>query len=324
MYDHRHLAERIAMKVSVGMTTFNGQRYVLEQLQSFVTQTRLPDELVVCDDASVDGTLGVLCEFRASAPFPVHIYVNRERLGLTSNFEQVLGLCSGDVICFSDQDDVWFENKIQRIVEIFDQTGASYVINDQILTDENLRPTGVTKFQVSSLMITGCCTAMTREFAHFCLPFPGPGQSHDGWIGGLAKYLGVRSVCDEPLQFWRRHEGSASRFQSTRVHLISTVRAIGQLRKKDVRVGFAREEERLSVFLERCSRPGDPYLTKLGGAAVKPSIDRMRHRLSSLVARRAVLEAKGMMRLWRAFEMFRCGGYRQFSGLRSLLADIAR
>ena len=96
------------MKISIAMTAFNGAKYINEQLNSFASQTRLPDEVVVCDDISSDDTFEILDNFARSAPFKMIVVRNNKNLGYTKNFEKALSLCSGDLIFLSDQDDIWY------------------------------------------------------------------------------------------------------------------------------------------------------------------------------------------------------------------------
>ncbi|HEY2971172.1 MAG TPA: glycosyltransferase, partial [Pyrinomonadaceae bacterium] len=103
------------MKISVAMCTYNGAPYLREQLNSIAAQTRPPDELVVCDDVSADLTCEIVTSFAASVHFPVRLYVNEQNLGSTKNFERAIGLCEGDIIARSDQDDVWLPEKLRRI-----------------------------------------------------------------------------------------------------------------------------------------------------------------------------------------------------------------
>ncbi len=98
------------------MATYNAAKYLQEQLDSFLYQSRQPDELMVCDDGSTDGTLEVLETLRRQAPFAVHVYRNETSLGCTKHFERAMSFCAGDIIVLSDQDDVWFFNKIDTMV----------------------------------------------------------------------------------------------------------------------------------------------------------------------------------------------------------------
>src|SRR6516164_2136009 len=93
--------------ISVAMATYNGERFLEEQLNCLTRQMLLPFELVVCDDGSTDGTLDILHRFAQSAPFPVWIYENQTKLGFGFNFLQAIGRSTGELVALSDQDDVW-------------------------------------------------------------------------------------------------------------------------------------------------------------------------------------------------------------------------
>ena len=95
------------MRISIAMTTYNGSKYLNDQLKSFSQQDQAPDELIVCDDGSSDNTIKILEKFSLNAPFDVKIYQNESNLGFTKNFENALSKCTGDLIFLSDQDDIW-------------------------------------------------------------------------------------------------------------------------------------------------------------------------------------------------------------------------
>lgn len=92
------------MRVSIAMATFNGERFIREQLNSLSRQTLLPYELVVCHDGSADCTLDLIAEHAKTAPFPVRLHHNDERLGYRNNFLKAASLCTGELIAFCDQD----------------------------------------------------------------------------------------------------------------------------------------------------------------------------------------------------------------------------
>ena len=111
-------------KVSVALATYNGEKFLSSQLASLAKQTRLPDELVVCDDLSSDSTLSILHAFAVTAPFKVRVYENPINLGYIENFFHALSLCDGDLIAFCDQDDIWQEDKLQVQLQELIQSGA--------------------------------------------------------------------------------------------------------------------------------------------------------------------------------------------------------
>ncbi len=129
--------------VSVAMCTYNGAKYIQEQLDSIAAQSRLPDELVVCDDRSSDNTIEIVKSFGSKVPFSVSLYLNEENLGIIKNFEKAISLCTGNIIALSDQDDVWKPNKIEKILTAFaENLGAGYVFSNAELVNESLMPLG--------------------------------------------------------------------------------------------------------------------------------------------------------------------------------------
>ena len=101
---------------SIALATYNGEKFLQRQLDTLAAQTRLPDEMAVCDDGSTDGTLEILRQFAETAPFPVRIFQNLKNLGPGRNFRKAFSLCEGDVTFFCDQDDVWFPEKLETLV----------------------------------------------------------------------------------------------------------------------------------------------------------------------------------------------------------------
>src|SRR5688572_30528777 len=107
------------MKISVAMCTYNGADFLSDQLESIIAQSRPPDEIVVCDDGSTDETQTLLKQFAAASPVHVTLHFNEKNLGSVKNFEKAINLCTGDVIALSDQDDVWYADKLQLIENVF-------------------------------------------------------------------------------------------------------------------------------------------------------------------------------------------------------------
>lgn len=100
------------MKISIALATYNGATYLDEQLASYRRQTRPPDEVVISDDNSSDGTWGILEKFKAESPFPVRISRNPGPRGVFWNFRLAVKACKGDILVLSDQDDIWFPEKL--------------------------------------------------------------------------------------------------------------------------------------------------------------------------------------------------------------------
>lgn len=212
------------MRISIAMATYNGEKYLQSQLDSFQAQTRLPDELLVSDDCSSDGTVAILKGFSKVASFPVTISENNERLGYAENFNKALEMTSGDLVFLSDQDDVWFSEKIETMLGVArSEQGMLAFMNDAALTDEVLREVGLTKVDQirsaglsESSFVMGSCAAIRRELLDLCLPIPAGYKAHDRWIVSFADALEKRIVIDAVLQYYRRHEKNESEFIGNR------------------------------------------------------------------------------------------------------------
>jgi glycosyltransferase involved in cell wall biosynthesis len=212
---------------SVAMTTYNGCPYVAEQLESIAAQTRPPDEIVIGDDGSSDATLDVVEAFARRHPrLRVRVQRNPERLGSNRNFEAVVQRCAGDIVVFSDQDDVWLPTRLQRVAEIFAaRPEAGYVACDGQFIDGAGRPLPATLFSAVDFdreereryregdalrvllrrnVITGAALAVRRELLLRALPFE-PGWVHDYFLGFALEVLGRGVLLDDCLIRYRRH-----------------------------------------------------------------------------------------------------------------------
>jgi glycosyltransferase involved in cell wall biosynthesis len=216
------------MKISVAMCTYNGARYLREQLQSIATQLRPPDELVICDDQSVDATREIIAGFAASTSFPVHLHVNNCNLGSTKNFERAIGLCEGDIVALADQDDVWMPEKLVRLEECFlREPGVGLVFTDAEVVDEHLQPLGYRLWEsvgfdkhhrslvrsgrvldvlLPGWTVTGATMAFRSVFKDLVLDIPtNLALIHDGWIGLMIASVAGVAFIEEPLIKYRQH-----------------------------------------------------------------------------------------------------------------------
>ena len=114
--------------ISVALCTYNGERFLAEQLASIASQTRLPDELICCDDGSTDGTVAVLESFAATVPFPVRIVRNERNLGSNENFAQAIFLCQGELIALCDQDDRWLPRRLEVEAQALDAHAEAQLV----------------------------------------------------------------------------------------------------------------------------------------------------------------------------------------------------
>jgi len=127
------------MKISIAMATYNGAKYIREQLESLASQTVKPSELVICDDGSTDKTLEIIEDFAKFSPFIVHLHRNPKRMNYASNFLKAASLCTGDIIAYCDQDDVWLSNKLEKCSTPFLDPKVVLVVHDNTLVNEELK-----------------------------------------------------------------------------------------------------------------------------------------------------------------------------------------
>jgi glycosyltransferase involved in cell wall biosynthesis len=124
-------------RISVALCTYNGERFLPQQLASIQQQTRLPDEVVVCDDRSTDRTVEMVRAFAASVSFPVRVIVNERNLGSAANFAQAIELCAGNLVALSDQDDIWYPIRLERSEqELTEHPEAGLVFSDGDIIDD--------------------------------------------------------------------------------------------------------------------------------------------------------------------------------------------
>ncbi|MCI5208690.1 MAG: glycosyltransferase family 2 protein [Candidatus Electrothrix sp. ATG2] len=320
------------MKISIAMATYNGAQYLQEQLDSFLVQTRHPDELLVCDDCSSDSTVTILETFRKQASFAVHIYRNEVTIGYIKNFEKAIASCKGEIIFLSDQDDVWFPEKIFEMTEYFKAYPDIHVLlADMVLTDAMLHPTLYTQLSsIRSLQITpdvfvtGCGTAVRREWLELALPIPADLATHDNWIHRLGLALGVRALYEQPLQYYRRHEDNSSNWIASST---STLKVLDYLHAhifRDVASGWLCERKRIMACYQRIEERTS-ILQKLGLLErQQKSLQLLRGKIECFDRRIQSMSMNRLKRLPNVLKLWMNGGYSHFSGWKSAIKDIVR
>jgi hypothetical protein len=208
------------MKISVALCTYNGATYLRQQIDSIVQQTHPPDEIVICDDASRDETVAIITEMQRAYP-AIRLIQNPVNLGFGKNFEQAIRLCSGDIIFLSDQDDVWFPERVETMLNAFED-GVSLVYSRFIHTDADLNPQPGELFKPVDFsrtprniikhwaQILGCTQAFRASLKPLLLPVPSEWRGHDTWIGLMGYILGEVRCPPEPLNYYRLHKHSTS------------------------------------------------------------------------------------------------------------------
>lgn len=334
------------MTVSIALCTYNGEKYLSEQLNSYLLQTRLPDELIICDDCSTDSTTSILNSFKKRASFSVLINRNEKTLGSTGNFEKAISLCSGDIIFLSDQDDVWMPEKIEEIVVVFEKTPETGLIfSNADLVDENLNSYNISlwdknfpvseqhkaeKGRMAEVLLTknvacGATAAFRANYKNFFSPIPVHlSMIHDGWIAFIAASLSGTQYLPQKLIAYRQHSGQqigamglpAKISKKSRTEICEEALAYYN-RRKDELIFI---KERLTNFLSTGS--GDNGYLQLATNIVREQIDNAIGALQHFEARK-MLGSKGIMKIYIVAKEFFTGRYHKFSnGFASALRDM--
>lgn len=201
--------------VSVCIATYNGEKYIEEQLSSILKQIEPDDEVIISDDGSKDNTIDIIKSFNDNR---ISIVQNHNRHGADGNFENALKLAKGDIIFMADQDDVWLDNKYEITLQAL--ADCDLVHSDSIVTDENLNTLydsfygmynngpGILKNIYRSTYF-GSHMAFKKKILDYSFPFPQTVEiGHDLWIGLVAEMIGTVKFIDDKLLLYRRHADS--------------------------------------------------------------------------------------------------------------------
>jgi glycosyltransferase involved in cell wall biosynthesis len=311
------------------MATYQGAAFIGEQLESIAKQTRLPDELVISDDGSCDGTLEIAEQFASSAPFRVRICRNRENLGFSRNFERAVAETGGDVVFLSDQDDIWFPHKIERVMLEFDRNpGALAVIHDQRTLHQKTGEIFARSYFDNQLalglanreLVSGNSTAARRELITILQPFPDE-VAHDFWIARVSTALDSRTVLREPLQLYRRHSSNLSKpvLAHRRPTLLAELLRMGL---QDPRPHWRETLQQLKLAAARIEERSDAIDQRLGKGRVDAALEKLSREIRAFEHRIEVMSLPALRRRAEILRNWRGGFYDQFSGAKSAIRDL--
>lgn len=221
--------------ISVCMATYNGEKYIKEQLSSILSQLSEKDEIIVSDDSSTDKTVEIIESFQDKR---IKILKKNKFRQPNLNFENALKYSKGDIIFLSDQDDVWIENKVEIILNQLKK--YDLIVSDAFITNEKLNITNESLFSevnsnrgilknIIKNTYYGCCMAFKREVLKKALPFPKTREiGHDLWLGIIAdRYFKVKFL-KEKLIYFRRHENTLTTIKKSKRRLI--VKLLGRVK----------------------------------------------------------------------------------------------
>jgi glycosyltransferase involved in cell wall biosynthesis len=216
----------LALTISIAMCTYNGSRYLPEQLDSIAKQNRVPDELVVCDDNSSDDSYDLVEEFSRQVPFSVRLIRNAENVGSTRNFEKAISLCRGTIVALADQDDIWYAHKVKMLEQSFLRSKEIVALfTDAVMVDDACQPLKrplwssvrfdsdeQRRFQAGQgwrvllrhPVVTGATMAFRRDLSGLLLPIP-EGTIHDRWLSFLLAVAGPMALVTERVMQYRKH-----------------------------------------------------------------------------------------------------------------------
>jgi glycosyltransferase involved in cell wall biosynthesis len=214
-----HHGKDKAPLVSIALATYNGERFLAEQLDSLLRQTYPNLEIVISDDGSTDGTRSIIARYAATHP-RISTYVNSGEKGVRNNFQYAIRQCKGDLIALCDQDDIWLPGKIEELVN---QIGdASLIYHDSLLINEeavSLETRAVPNHYTGNNpvvflfknVVSGHACLFKREILREALPFPA-GICHDWWLAAVAADQRGIKFYPKVLVYYRQHGNNASDF----------------------------------------------------------------------------------------------------------------
>jgi len=219
-------------KISVAMAAFEGARFIAQQLKSILSQSLIPDEIIICDDSRNDKTYKAIENIIEQHSKMIKYCRNETQLGVSKNFEKAISLSSGDVIFLSDQDDVWRQDKIAQLASLVNASpncGGAFCNSE--LVNDNLEPLNVTHLDLRGFgtrEILSCPTggmmgfflkrvpaaghnmAFKAELKDLILPFPDLKECHDTWIGLVIAATNRWAFTSDTLTQFRQHNNNVS------------------------------------------------------------------------------------------------------------------
>lgn len=209
------------------MATYNGAKYIREQIDSILSQTIQNFELVISDDCSKDNTWSILEEYAASDS-RIRIFRNPENCGFKKNFEKAVLLCTGEYIALSDQDDIWDSDHLEILLNVMMDNNCDVVCARPVFVDENNKelPKEFDYFKMDNIPKTdndiarhillstssyqGASMLIRKTFFDKALPIPEGAYYHDSWFAILACFMGGLVYVDTPVLRYRRLDYSVT------------------------------------------------------------------------------------------------------------------
>lgn len=213
-------------KVDILLATYNGEKYLSEQIESILNQTYSNFRLIISDDCSTDNTKQIIKEYEKKDK-RIESFFQTENLGVIGNFEFLLKKVKNKYFMFSDQDDIWKKEKIEKSFKKIEETNAELVYTDLEVVDSNLNVTYESYWKLKGIyhkikkynnfeslylnnFVTGCTVIAKKELINQILPLPKTSKYvlHDYWLALAASQNGKIEYIEEPLIKYRQHKNN--------------------------------------------------------------------------------------------------------------------
>ena len=270
-------------KVDILLATYNGEKYIREQIESILNQTHKEFRLLISDDGSTDGTRNILNEYKEKDN-RVKIFFQERNLGVVKNFEFLLNKVEAKYYMFSDQDDIWKEEKIEKSLNKIEE-GYDLVYSDLEVVDENLNVTYSSYWKLKGIynkikkynnfkslylnnFVTGCTIISKKELINSFMPLPNTSKFvlHDYWISLIISQNGKIAYIEEPLIKYRQHKNNkvGSKKKSDELKTIDEIRSLFiQVKKEHFKVFIENEDKFKSEDVKKLNRKALDYYEML-------------------------------------------------------------
>ena len=320
------------------MCTYNGAKFLQEQLRSIAAQSMPVQEIVICDDCSADATCAVVEAFSRQHPGIVRMYRNSKTLGYSQNFAEAISLCQGDIIFLSDQDDSWFPNRVETMAAVFASDNECAVISvAALVTDQDLNPNGkllspmsptrgekpaTFSARIHQSSAYGCTLAFRASLFPVFFPIS-PHWGHDNWICFIAsRFTDIRGI-EEPLMYFRRHRASAG--INDKLDFGPWLQLVAAV-KRSKRLDYEHDRQKWLDMNHQLQRIFDGNTVSVSPDVLcrkQAILDEVKARLKFSEDRFNVTAKSRLLRLTPALHIFRSGRYGEFaSGWKSFLKDL--
>ena len=211
--------------ISVAIATYNGEKFIKQQIESILVNLKKQDEIIISDDGSTDNTLKIINSYKDKR---IKI-LNGPKNGIKQNFANAISNCTGKYIFLADQDDIWEKDKVLKVLRVFEKNKCTCVVHDNVVFDSNTNEiisdsffklrnsrSGIIKNIIKNSYI-GCCMCFDSSLVNKILPIPNDIEMHDQWIGLICEKYGKSIFIKDKLIKYRRHDNNYSQLSHYRL-----------------------------------------------------------------------------------------------------------